>query len=301
MPIVTALVYGAVSALWLAVLATVVFQYVRNPRIFGTTRLLLLVLAIDTCRNLIENTYFGLLFGGHYGLVPTALATNLGNPVFLVIPKLINIAAGCFVLGVLLMRWLPEAVRERSLSEQLAIDLGRLATTDGLTALFNRRHFDALARAEWARFQRYGRPLSLLLLDIDHFKSINDRFGHDAGDLVLKTIAETCKLTKRQTDVVARFGGEEFVLLMPETDDSAAEVAAERLRKTIQDHPHILTGENLQVTVSIGIAGATLSMAAFDVLLKRADEALYEAKRSGRNRVVKAPKIKTEKHPIAAE
>jgi diguanylate cyclase (GGDEF)-like protein len=301
MQLMTGLIYCVAVMVWLAVLGTVIYYYVRNPRIFGTSRLLLLVIVVDTVRNLVENVYFGLFFGGKYGFFSAAMAISLGDPAFVMLPKALNIAAGCFVLGLLLMRWLPQATNERSRSEKIAIDLEMLATTDGMTSLLNRRHFDALARAEWARFQRYGRPLSLLLLDIDHFKSINDRFGHDAGDLVLKAVAQTCKLTKRQTDVVARFGGEEFVLLLPETDEAAAEIAAERLRKSIQDHPRILPGENLQVTVSIGVAGATLGMAAFEVLLKRADEALYKAKHSGRNRVVRAPRMMTEIHPIAAE
>ena len=176
-----------------------------------------------------------------------------------------------------------------------------LATTDGLTALSNRRHFEELARAEWARFQRYGRPLSLLLLDIDNFKSINDRFGHDAGDLVLKAVAFICKTTKRQIDVAARIGGEEFVLLLPETDEADAEIAAERLRKAIQIHTRTLPGENLEVTISIGVAGASQAMSGFEVLLKRADEALYEAKRTGRNRVVRAPRTMTDQYPVAAE
>jgi diguanylate cyclase (GGDEF)-like protein len=299
MPLITGLIYCVVVLVWLAVLGIVLFQYARNPRIFGMTRLLLLVVAIDTCRNLIENIYFGLFFGGHYGFFPEAFAESLGDPAHVIIPKAINIVAGCFVLGVLLLRWMPQAVAERSLSDRLAVDLGMLATTDGLTALFNRRHFDELARAEWARFQRYGRPLSLLL-DVDKFKSINDRFGHDAGDLVLKAVAHICQTTKRQIDVAARTGGEEFALLLPETDEAAAEVAAERLRKAIQIHTGALPGENLKVTVSIGVAGAALGMPAFEVMLKRADEALYEAKRSGRNRVVRAPRTMTDKYPVAA-
>ena len=301
MQLVTALIYWVVVALWLAVLVTVLFQYSRNPRVFGTTRLLLLVVAIDTCRNLVENIYFGLFFGGQYGLLPEFFAQHLGNPSLLILPKVVNFAAGCFVLGLLLMRWLPAAVRERSLSEEVAADLEKLATTDGMTGLINRRHFEVLARAEWARFQRYGRPLSLLVLDIDKFKSINDRFGHDIGDLVLKAVAETCKANKRTTDVVARIGGEEFAMLLPETNEAAAEIAAERLRKAIEDHPHVLPDMELTVTASIGIAGATLSMAAFEVMLKRADEALYDAKRTGRNRIVTAPRPVAGHIPIAAE
>jgi diguanylate cyclase (GGDEF)-like protein len=301
MPLITEIIYCVAVVVWLAVLGTVLFQYVRNPRIFGTTRLLLLVVAIDTCRNLFENVYFGLFFSGKFGFLPAAFAESLGNPEFVFVPKVVNVAAGCFVLGILLWRWLPKAVAERRLSDLLAIDLGMLATTDGLTALFNRRHFEELARAEWARFQRYGRPLSLLLLDIDNFKSINDRFGHDAGDLVLKAVAFICKTTKRQIDVAARIGGEEFVLLLPETDEADAETAAERLRKAIQAHTRTLPGENLEVTVSIGVAGASQAMSGFEALLKRADEALYEAKRTGRDRVVRAPKPVLENFSVAAE
>lgn len=299
-PLITEIIYCVAVVVWLAVLGTVLFKYARNPRIFGTTRLLLLVVAIDTCRNLFENVYFGLFFSGKYGFLPAAFAESLGNPELVFVPKVVNVAAGCFVLGILLWRWLPQAVTERRLSDLLAIDLGMLATTDGLTSLFNRRHFEELARTEWARFQRYGRPLSLLMFDIDKFKSINDRFGHDAGDQVLKAVAYVCKTTKRQTDVAARFGGEEFVLMLPETDDAAAEVAAERLRKSVQNLTGVLPGKDVQVTVSIGVASAALDMAAFDVLLKRADEAMYDAKRSGRNRVVRAPRTMTDEYPAAA-
>jgi diguanylate cyclase (GGDEF)-like protein len=294
MQLVTALIYWVVVLVWMAVLTTVAIHYIRNPRIFGTTRLLLLVIAIDTFRNLVESIYFGLFFGSQYGLFPTAIMQVLGNPSLLVLPKLFNILSGCLVLGLLLMRWLPQAVSERGRSDQLTADLEILATTDGLTSLLNRRHFESLARAEWARFQRYGRPLSLLVLDIDKFKSVNDRFGHDTGDLVIKAVAHICKSTKRQPDVLARIGGEEFAMLLPETDEDAAGIAAERLRTSVQEHPLTLPdGATLQVTISIGLAGAALSMASFEVLLKRADEALYEAKRTGRNKVMRAPQILT--------
>jgi diguanylate cyclase (GGDEF)-like protein len=301
MHLAVALIYWVTVALWSGVLGTVLFYYIRNPQTFGTTRLLLLVVALDTCRNIVENIYFGLLFGSQYGFFPAALAGVLGIPGFLIIPKLINIAAGCFVLGVLLMRWLPEAISERGRSEQLSAGLELLATMDGLTCIFNRRHFEILARAEWGRFQRYGRPLSLLMLDVDKFKSINDRFGHDAGDLVLKAIADDCSSMKRETDIVARFGGEEFVLLLPETDEPAAEIVAERLRKQIEGHSRVFPGDENQISVSIGVAGATLGMAGFEMLLKRADEALYQAKGRGRNRVTVAPKQLHEKYQTAAE
>jgi diguanylate cyclase (GGDEF)-like protein len=301
MHLLAALIYWVIVALWLGVLVSVLFYYWRNPRIFGTTRLLLLVIALDTCRNIVENAYFGLFFGSQYGLLPPAIADVLGNPALLILPKLANVAAGCFVIGLLLMRWLPKAVRERWNSERLSAGLALLATTDVLTSVFNRRHFETLARGEWARFQRYGRPLSILALDVDNFKSINDRFGHDAGDLVLKAIADDCSLMRRDTDIVARVGGEEFVLLLPETTEAAAEVVAERLRKQIEEHSRVFSGEDTRLSVSIGVAGATLDMPSFETMLKRADEALYEAKRAGRNRVVKAPRQMREKYQVAAE
>lgn len=286
MQLITALVYWVIVALWLAILTIVTTYVFRHPRIFGATWLLLLVLMIDTGRNLIENVYFGLFFGSQYGLFPPGIGATLGNPWLLILPKLVNIAAGCVVLGLLLMRWLPSAIRERSQSEQLAIDLKALADTDPLTALPNRRQFEAIAAAEWSRFQRYGRPLSLMLIDIDHFKSVNDRFGHDVGDLVIRGVALTLQATKRQTDMAARIGGEEFAMLVPETDERAAEIAAERLRVAIEEQPLTIDGQELKVTVSIGIAGARMAMSSFDRMLKRADEALYEAKHGGRNRVV---------------
>ncbi|MGA3140764.1 MAG: GGDEF domain-containing protein [Xanthobacteraceae bacterium] len=279
-------------------MVAVLVYYSRNPKIFGATRLLLFVVALDTCRNIVENTYFGLFFGSQYGFFPAGIAGVLGNPALIIIPKLVNVAAGCIVIGVLLMRWLPKAVMERGNFERASAGLELLATMDGLTCVFNRRHFDTLARVEWGRFQRYGRPLSLLILDVDKFKSINDQFGHDAGDLVLKAIADDCSSMRRETDIVARFGGEEFVLLLPETNESAAGLVAERLRKQIEDHPDAL-GLGTQISVSIGVAGATLGMLSFDVLLKRADEALYEAKRLGRNRVALAPRQLREKYQAA--
>ena len=301
MKFAAALVYWIIVALWLAVLATVMVNYLRNPRVFGTTRMLLAVIAIDTCRNLIENVYFGLFFGSQYGMFSPAIGEVLGNPYLLILPKLTNIAAGAVVLGLLLMHWLPKAVSERFNSEQNRVDLQTLATEDALTSVCNRRHFDTVLAAEWARFQRYGRPLSLLLVDVDNFKAVNDRFGHAAGDVVLQRIAQHCRAARRESDLVARVGGEEFAILLPETDESSAAELANRLRSQIAATLHNLMGEETQVTVSIGVAGATLSMATHEVLLKRADDALYTAKRAGRNRVARAPKQLDASHGLAAE
>jgi diguanylate cyclase (GGDEF)-like protein len=281
-----ALIYWVVVVLWLTVLATIAYFYARNPRAFGITRLLLAVLAIDTARNILENIYFGLYFGGQYGLFPAGIAQFLGQPKLLIIPKLLNIAAGCVVLGLLLFRWLPLAVRERGRAEQRATDLETLAALDWLTGLYNRRHFANLGQAELARSQRYLRPLSVLMIDIDHFKEVNDQFGHPTGDRVIRGVANVLVATKREADVAARVGGEEFAVMLPETTEAAAVQMAERLREQLRLCPPVVGGEGLSITLSIGVAGATSETTDIDMLLACADHALYEAKNAGRDRVV---------------
>ena len=167
-------------------------------------------------------------------------------------------------------------------------DLMRLASIDGLTGLYNRRHFLSLAEKEWNWVKRYQRPLSLLMLDIDLFKSINDRFGHDAGDKVIMDVANSCIETKRSSDIVGRIGGEEFAFVLPETDLESALQLAERLRSNISDRPIFLGRESVTLSVSIGLADAAPSITCIQDLMKQADEALYVAKRNGRNRVVVA-------------
>jgi diguanylate cyclase (GGDEF)-like protein len=157
-----------------------------------------------------------------------------------------------------------------------ADEFQRLARTDALTGLRNRREFERLADLEWARFQRYLGPLSLLLIDVDQFKDINDRLGHDEGDSTLKQVAAICQADRRAADIVARLGGDEFAILLPETDLQAAELVAERIRGQMAG----------LATVSIGVAAATLSMSGIGALVRAADKALYEAKAAGRNRVV---------------
>jgi diguanylate cyclase (GGDEF)-like protein len=297
-----ALIYWLIVAIWVAVLATIVSYYVRNPQTFGTIRLLLAVIAVDAVRNIFENVYFGLYFGGQYGLLSSEVVAVLGRPAFLILPKVLNVIAGGIVLALLLHRWLPSAVRERGQAEQRAQDLEDLAAVDGLTGLYNRRHFEALARAEFARCQRYHRPLSMLMIDVDHFKLVNDRFGHAAGDRVLKAIAEICGAAKRDSDVLGRLGGEEFALLLPETTSEAARAFAERLRSGVRECPVVIDGETIVATVSIGVAGATPRTSGIEALLRAADQALYEAKRAGRNRVVSwRPHRFEDLSPLAAE
>jgi diguanylate cyclase (GGDEF)-like protein len=169
-----------------------------------------------------------------------------------------------------------------------------------MTGLYNRRHFLEQADAEWSRFQRYQRPLSMLMVDIDHFKQVNDRYGHAVGDEAIIAVAKACASGKRQSDIVGRLGGEEFAVLLPETDLAQAAIVAERLRNTIAAQVMMAHKVHFKVTVSIGIAAASLSMSGFDVLMRAADQALYQAKDQGRNCVVQfapppeAPKLAAE-------
>ena len=164
--------------------------------------------------------------------------------------------------------------------------LRRLATQDSLTGLFNRRYFFAVAKREFQRSQRYGHSLALLLLDIDYFKRINDAYGHRAGDQVLRTIAEIMRGGLRQVDIPCRYGGEEFVMLLPETPLDTAIAVAQRLGATLAETPIPTEKGPLPVTVSIGVAGMTNGEGlTLDLLLERADQAMYAAKQAGRNRV----------------
>lgn len=168
--------------------------------------------------------------------------------------------------------------------KEVEATLERLATTDPLTGLVNRARFFALADDEIRRARRYGRPLAVVMADIDHFKRINDGLGHVEGDRALATFAGLCRGLVRAHDTVARLGGEEFGLLLPETDAPQAVALANRLRAAVEDlHPGKLAAP---MTVSLGIAQVLPTDATLDAALLRADQALYAAKRAGRNRVV---------------
>lgn len=173
-------------------------------------------------------------------------------------------------------------ISERKLAEQ---QLKEMATTDPLTELFNRRRFLELAEQEFAKARRYGRPLTLLMLDLDHFKDINDTYGHDVGDIVLQSIAETSVEQLRDTDIMGRIGGEEFAVILPETDIHQAQEAAERIRSSIEKTPVTTPAGDLQLTISVGISAYGKETEEFKNMLKQADTALYAAKHAGRNTV----------------
>ena len=163
--------------------------------------------------------------------------------------------------------------------------LEKLAASDSLTELANRRSFFEHAAAEVQRAQRYGHPLSLQMLDIDHFKSINDHFGHAAGDEVLRKLADVLRANLRHNDLAARIGGEEFVVLLPETRLEAAAQHAERLRMAIAALRFPFDQSAHSITVSIGVAALDIGELSPDPMLMRADSGLYRAKDDGRNRV----------------
>ncbi len=160
--------------------------------------------------------------------------------------------------------------------------LSVLAELDGLTELKNRRAFEERLLEEWERSRRYGTPLSLLMIDVDHFKRYNDSFGHLAGDIALKMAAEILRVQARRNDFPARYGGEEFAVLLPHTGAGAALVTAERIRAAF-----LATNWPLRpVTVSVGVATVTADIASSQQLVNEADLALYYAKHEGRNRVM---------------
>ncbi len=167
-----------------------------------------------------------------------------------------------------------------------AEEMERLATIDGMTGIYNRRHFLILADREWERARRYNRPLSFLMVDIDHFKSINDKFGHEAGDRIIVHLAQIAGRCKRASDVLARIGGEEFALLLPETPLSRAKTMAERLRQSVLKKPLTEAPSPIRASISIGVAAASEAMESLSDLMRAADQALYRAKRAGRNQTV---------------
>jgi diguanylate cyclase (GGDEF)-like protein/PAS domain S-box-containing protein len=175
-------------------------------------------------------------------------------------------------------------ITERKLAAE---KLRELAIMDSLTGLFNRRHFIELSEREFNRSSRYGKDLSMMMMDIDHFKAVNDTHGHHVGDEVLSALAEIFRSGLRSTDVVGRLGGEEFGVLLPETGLPEALPLAERVRRTVADKPIPTSAGNLAVTISIGVATVTTEAYRLESLMQRADEALYKAKDNGRNRVEK--------------
>jgi diguanylate cyclase (GGDEF)-like protein len=164
-------------------------------------------------------------------------------------------------------------------------EIYRLMTMDALTQTHNRRYFNEALEREYNRSMRYRRALSLLLFDIDHFKQINDTYGHVAGDSVLRQLALVVKPRLRQQDVLARVGGEEFAVLLPEVDITGARIAAEKVRKLVESARFLVDNKEFGCTVSIGITSFDARITSAGMLYELADKHLYAAKGAGRNRI----------------
>jgi len=164
-------------------------------------------------------------------------------------------------------------------------EVEELSITDGLTGIYNRRHFTERSKQEFARAGNFKLNLSFLMLDIDYFKSYNDTFGHIVGDMLLRKVAEGLKAGLRQIDMYARWGGEEFCILLPDTPKDGAYQVAERLRSGVEQLNIKAYDENFKVTISIGVASYPEDAKEYSLLVDKADEALYNAKKAGRNTV----------------
>ncbi len=193
-----------------------------------------------------------------------------------------------------------ERVRNCQLSEEithrksLEVQLRWVAERDALTGLDSRRHFMTQVQGLLHRSRHKRTPFSLFMIDVDHFKAINDTWGHSQGDRVLTAMAETCKRALRPQDVIGRFGGEEFIVALPETHLQDAQIVAERLQSKVSELEMVEDMPNHRLTVTIGIAGGLVGEVDLDDLIQQADRALYAGKHGGRNRVVLSPKMGNE-------
>ncbi|QVW22391.1 sensor domain-containing diguanylate cyclase [Pseudomonas hormoni] len=218
----------------------------------------------------------------------TVIVALSGNDVFAAWERtaiVISGATGVLCIGLLWLTWL--LCRELRLRHNAEQELAQLAATDALTGVANRRTLDQTLRHEWFRAQRSGKPLSVLMIDADHFKAFNDQHGHQAGDDALRALAKViAENVRRPADLVARYGGEEFSVVLAETDSAGAQQIAEHIRVAVEQLPFV-AGVESPITVSIGISTWTSTTdTSLEQLLFAADKALYQAKESGRNRVV---------------
>jgi diguanylate cyclase (GGDEF)-like protein len=205
-------------------------------------------------------------------LMPS-ISGNFNLALAIIVPALIAPAFGYIFMNLYIEL---EKVRE---------EVHALAITDDLTRTFNRRHFMKLTAQELERAKRYQHPLSIIIFDIDNFKNVNDSYGHLCGDAVLREISSTCRTILRQCDVLARFGGEEFILLLPETNEANALKVANRLCQLVAIHVVEYKDAQIRVTISAGVTTFKPTTDTLDDLLNRADQALYLAKRLGKNRL----------------
>ncbi|WP_312725507.1 GGDEF domain-containing protein, partial [Stutzerimonas kunmingensis] len=176
------------------------------------------------------------------------------------------------------------AVNRRQLQAANA-ELQRLSSTDRLTGLYNRGHWEEMLRLDYARHRRYDSQAALVMFDIDHFKAINDTYGHQVGDTVIQQVAELIRENLRDSDVAGRYGGEEFVVLLPDTDKQGAMTFAERLRHAVESREVQHEQHRIRFTISLGVADLSVPTHSHAQLIEWADSALYASKAAGRNRV----------------
>jgi len=215
-------------------------------------------------------------------LIAAVPAGNILDPTLANVAAMIYLAIGPLLasVGFVLMS-----------NERLIAEAMHLSTVDALTGAYSRRALNELSERALAEARRHRRPLSVLMIDLDHFKRINDTYGHDAGDAVLIELVRRIRHTLRAEDFVGRMGGEEFVAVLPGTPEEEARQVSERLRTVMARDTFIHGGEEIPFTVSVGVAERDAGEAEFEVLLKRADDAMYAAKRAGRNRVMAASEM----------
>ncbi|KQV46504.1 GGDEF domain-containing protein [Duganella sp. Root336D2] len=283
---------GLVSACRAAFYCATLLLLLKRPALPAGTRYLVDILALAAIWSMVR--LCAALFSGDH--VDTFLAGGTSFAVMVAVSGILHVLVNAFQF-----RLESEKIRDelaahaghlqqkrdmlKNVVTERTAELTRQATTDSMTGIASRRHFMERGNDEIDRARRYHLPLTVLLLDIDHFKQINDRFGHPAGDKLLQVVAQACQSNARNVDLPGRLGGEEFALLMPETSAVAARLAAERLRRAISAIPPALSGVPHQVTASFGIATLKSYDASMDGLVARADAALYRAKNGGRNRV----------------
>lgn len=276
---------------WLAVtiLCLLLFNFTRPTSYPVTAFEVILVFAVYVLSPIkLKNSFF-LVFGFSVGAAYINYFIKVGiDPVILNLATAAHVIVHVLGLGTALQvqsyrrKSFKAYIEEKDAKEMVAY----LANIDPLTKSLTRRHFFSIAESEFMRFARYHRPLSVLVLDADHFKKINDTHGHHAGDIVLRSLSLVAMEQKRAQDTFGRLGGEEFGLILPETALAQAKVVADRIQTMCEQTPSNMDGMLIHSTVSIGVAEIHTDDKTFDDVLRRADLMMYKAKDLGRNRVM---------------
>ncbi len=283
-------IYDRLMLAWLSltILCLLLFNFTRPTNILNTIYDVIILFAIYILSPLKIPYTMGLAFGfsaGSLGLdyfYKTGVDPATFNSLFTaqVLVHILGLVSGIQIQSYR-RKSFKAYMQEKDAKEMVAY----LANIDALTKSLTRRHFFNIAESEFLRFSRYRRSLTILVLDADHFKNINDTYGHYVGDLVLRNLSLVVLEQKRAQDTFGRLGGEEFGLLLPETNLEQAKVVAERVQKTWAQTPSNVDGNLIYSTVSIGVAEANQDDKTFEDILRRADRMMYKAKESGRNRV----------------